>query len=240
MVKTNIKRLTDGAEPTIKTSPFVENILGDVQEEPAAIPSGIGKGRGGKMPVRNKKVKVVETPIEIQGSHGEPFGEPILPATVQGPPPPQTIVGGNGPSAPPMTTPPTLVTPSSSSVSKVTIPKIDVSSKVYPCPLFASSRISKMQTIKLGNAVGDVSAAWGSRFDPKQCSIFLHRVSVTSNPTGHLSAPIFESSGPQNVKFRIIRDNNLTPLPEGSIYLGSYSDVHVGPAMQTLHVFLLP
>ena len=101
-----------------------------------------------------------------------------------------------------------------------------------------TSKVAKMQTIKLGSVPTDVSVNWGSHFDPNQCSVFLHRVSVTSNPTGHLSSPVFEGEAPINVKFRMVRDN--TPVPEGSVYLGSYSDVHVGPAMQALHVFLLP
>lgn len=101
-------------------------------------------------------------------------------------------------------------------------------------------RVVRMQTIRLGQAATDLSVSWGSRFDPALCSIYLHRVSATSNPTGHLSAPVFENSNPVQLQLRIVRDNFPTPLPEGSIYLGSYSDIHVGPAMHSLHVFLLP
>ena len=118
-------------------------------------------------------------------------------------------------------------------------PKIvQASATLTPEGYKAPRSIAKMQTVKLGNFPGDVSASWESSFDPSQCSVFLHRVSVTSNPTGHLSAPVFKGETLTNVKFRVVRDN--TEVPAGSVYLGSYSDVHVGPSMQALHVFLLP
>lgn len=148
---------------------------------------------------------------------------------------------------------PTSVTPPPTPpVSVVEVPKVDMSPKVIETakpvqspsftptglPPLPIGKIAKVQTIKLGAVPTDVSVTWGSHFDPSQCSIYLHRVSVTSNPTGHLSSPVFSGEEPVNVKFRIVRDN--TTVPDGSVYLGSYSDVHVGPAMQSLHVFLLP
>ena len=104
-------------------------------------------------------------------------------------------------------------------------------------PVVVGNSLS-MQTIKLGAVPTDISIPWGSTFDPSRCRVFTHRVSIAQNPTGHLSAPVFQGESPTMVRFRVVRDNTVVPV--GSLYLGSYSDTHVGPAMQALHVFLLP
>ena len=240
MAKAGIKRITDGGSASVegRTNPFVEGVLGEAEVIPDKLVIS-GRGRGGTMPVRNKKVAKTEElpPLEIQGSHGEPFGEPILPAAVKVEEPVSAS---------------TDLKFEDESMSMVQIHNLDLTPKPPVCPVIPLAekpilvpevpnlQIARMQTIRLGNNPVDIPLNWGSRFEPSLCRIFLHRVSVTSNPSGHLSAPVFVDGKPTSIKFRITRDNPSEPLPKGSIYLGSYSDVHVGPAMQALHVFLLP
>jgi len=93
-------------------------------------------------------------------------------------------------------------------------------------------------TVRLSDHPEDIVISWPSKFDPALAKIHLHRNALNQPPTGHLSAPV-DPDGPRTeYTLRIVRDNNVAP--EGSYYLGSYSDSYMGPAFHALHVFLLP
>lgn len=95
-----------------------------------------------------------------------------------------------------------------------------------------------INTEKLSNHPEDLEFMWPSPFNHEQAHVFLHRNALNQPPTGYLSAPHTTGATPQKIKIRIVRDDN--EVPEGSQYLGSYSDSYMGPAFHALHVFLLP
>lgn len=95
-----------------------------------------------------------------------------------------------------------------------------------------------INTVKLSDHPEDITISWPSKFDPSRATIHLHRNALNQPPTGYLSAPVEVEGTRTEYTLRIVRDNNV--LPEGSSYLGSYSDSYMGPAFHALHVFLLP